>query len=67
MSVEGQPEVALSRSELDGENAAPSAEAAVGMTELHFLHAVLAVNTVVGALGEGISAREVKLSLSRTK
>ena len=63
MAVEGQPEIALSRSEFDGEDTAPSAEAAVGMAELHFLHAVLVINAVVGTLGEGVSAREVKLAV----
>ena len=63
VSVKGQPKVALSRSELDGEDTAPAAEAAVGMTEFHFLHAVLAVNAVVGALGEGVTAREVELTV----
>ena len=63
MTVKGQPEIALSRSELDGEDTSPAAEAAVGMTEFHFLHAVLAVNTVVGALGEGVTACEVELTV----
>ena len=63
MAVEGQPEVALSRSELAGEDTAPAAEAAVRMTKFHFLHAVFAVNAVIGALGEGVSACEVELAV----
>ena len=63
MAVKGQPEVTLAGAEGNGEHTAPSAEAAVGMAEFHFLHAVLVVNAVVGALREGISAREVKLAV----
>ena len=63
MTVKGQPKITCSTSNLDWYNRPPTAESAIRIIEVGYLHSVLAVHTVFRGCFDIIAANKKCLSV----